>query len=162
MINVVDGVLLFILVLSAIVGMWRGLVYEVLSVMAWVVAFVLAQHYAGRVAEWLPMGSASPGLRTAAGFAVVFVASAFAGGFLAWAVKKMVAAVGLRPIDRVLGGAFGLLRGAVVLLAVAVVVGMTPLQSQPGWQSSSLARVLVSSLHALKPLLPEPVARHLT
>ena len=162
MINFVDGVLLFILVLSAIVGMWRGLVYEVLSVMAWVAAFVLAQHYADQVAGWLPMDGASPGLRTAAGFAAVFVASAFAGGFLAWVVKKMVAAVGLRPIDRVLGGAFGLLRGAVVLLAVAVVVGMTPLHSQPGWQSSAVARVLVSGLHALKPLLPEPVARHLT
>ncbi|MFP8779226.1 CvpA family protein [Hydrogenophaga sp. RWCD_12] len=162
MINSVDGVLLFILVLSAIVGMWRGLVYEVLSVMAWVAAFVLAQHYAGRMAELLPMGNASPGLRTAAGFAVVFVAGAFAGGFLAWVVKKMVAAVGLRPIDRVLGGAFGLLRGAVVLLAVAVVVDMTPLQSQSGWQSSVVARVLEQSLHTLKPLLPETVSRHLT
>lgn len=162
MINAVDGLLLFVLLLSAIVGVWRGLVYEVLSVMAWVAAFVLAQRYAGHAAGWLPMGGASTGLRTAAGFAVVFVASAFAGGFLAWLVKKMVAAVGLRPIDRVLGGAFGLLRGAVVLLAVAVVVGMTPLQSQAGWQSSAVAQVLVSSLHTLKPLLPEPVARHLS
>lgn len=162
MINLVDGVLLFILVLSAVVGVWRGLVYEVLSVMAWVAAFVLAQHYAGRVSEMLPLGGGSSGLRTAAGFVLVFVAGAFAGGFLAWVVKKMVAAVGLRPIDRVLGGAFGLLRGGVVLLAVAVVVGMTPLQSQPGWQSSSVARVLGMGLHTLKPLLPESVARHLT
>ena len=160
--NAVDGVLLFLLLVSAVVGMWRGLVYEVLSLMAWVAAFLLAQAYAGAVAPMLPLDGLSPALRTATAFAVVFVVSAFAGGFVAWVVKKMVAVVGLRPIDRVLGGAFGLLRGAVVLLAVALVVGMSPFQSQEAWQTSSVARVLGDSLHVLKPLLPEPVARYLT
>ncbi|MDQ7745394.1 CvpA family protein [Hydrogenophaga pseudoflava] len=160
--NAVDGVLLFVLLLSAVVGMWRGLVYEVLSLMAWVAAFVLAQAYAGEVARLLPLDGLSAALRTAVAFALVFVASAFAGGFVAWLVKKLVAAVGLRPIDRVLGGVFGLLRGVVVLLAVAVVVGMTPFQSQDAWQASAVARMLGDSLHTLRPLLPEPVARYLT
>ena len=159
--NAVDGLLLFVLLLSAVVGMWRGLVYEVLSLMVWVAAFLLAQAYAGDVARLLPLDGLSAALRIAVAFVLVFVASAFAGGFVAWLVKKMVAAVGLRPIDRVLGGVFGLLRGAVVLLAVAVAVGMTPLQSQQAWQTSAVAQVLGDSLQALRPLLPEPVARYL-
>lgn len=159
--NSVDGLLLFVLLLSAVVGMWRGLVYEVLSLMVWVAAFLLAQAYAGDVARLLPLDGLSAALRIAVAFVLVFVASAFAGGFVAWLVKKMVAAVGLRPIDRVLGGVFGLLRDAVVLLAVAVVVGMTPLQSQQAWQTSAVAQVLGDSLQALRPLLPEPVARYL-
>ncbi|WP_066158008.1 CvpA family protein [Hydrogenophaga pseudoflava] len=159
--NAVDGLLLFVLLLSAVVGMWRGLVYEVLSLMVWVAAFLLAQAYAGDVARLLPLDGLSAALRIAVAFVLVFVASAFAGGFVAWLVKKMVTAVGLRPIDRVLGGVFGLLRGAVVLLAVAVVVGMTPLQSQQAWQTSAVAQVLGDSLQALRPLLPEPVARYL-
>ena len=84
------------------------------------------------------------------------------GGLLAWLVSKLVAAVGLRPIDRMLGAAFGLLRGAIVLLAVAVVVGLTPMRDRAGWQDSQLARVLDDSLHTLRPLLPEAVARHLS
>lgn len=159
--NGVDGVLLFVLLTSALVGVWRGLVYEVLSVAGWVAAFVLAQAYAGQLAPLLPLDGLSPALRIAVAFAVVFVGGAFAGGFLAWLVKKMVAAVGLRPIDRVLGGAFGLLRGAVVLLAVAVVVGMTPLQGRADWQASTVARVLDDSLGMLKPLLPPSVSRYL-
>jgi membrane protein required for colicin V production len=159
--NAVDGVLLVIVLLSAIVGMWRGLVYEVLSVITWVLAFVVAQAYAGSAGEWLPLGQMSSSLRTAAGFVLVFVGCAFAGGWVAWLVKRMVSAVGLRPIDRVLGGAFGLLRGAVVLLAIGVVVGMTPLQAQAGWQSSAVAKVLSSSLQSLKPLLPDAVSKHL-
>jgi membrane protein required for colicin V production len=160
--NTVDGVLLLVLLVSVIVGMWRGLVYEVLSVAAWVTAFVLAQAYAAQAAILLPLGDLSPAVRVAIGFAAVFVACAFAGGLVAWTIKRLVAAVGLRPIDRVLGGAFGLLRGAVVLLAVTVVVGMTPLREQSGWKSSNVARMLDDGLHALRPLLPEPVARYLS
>lgn len=160
--NGVDGVLLAILLLSAVVGLWRGLVYEVLSVAAWVAAFVVAQAYAGVVAGLLPMGDASPALRLAAGFALTFIATAFAGGLVAWMVKRMVSAVGLRPIDRVLGGAFGLLRGAVILLALAVVVGMTPLHTNEQWKASMVAQVLADGLHTLKPLLPESVARYLS
>lgn len=160
--NGVDGVLLAMLLLSAAVGLWRGLVYEVLSVAAWVAAFVVAQAYAGVVAGLLPMGGASPALRLAAGFALTFIATAFAGGLVAWMVKRMVSAVGLRPIDRVLGGAFGLLRGAVILLALAVVVDMTPLHSHEQWKASTVAQVLADGLHTLKPLLPPAVAGYLS
>lgn len=160
--NGVDGVLLGVLLLSAVVGMWRGLVYEVLSVAAWVAAFVAAQAYASTAADWLPLGGLSEPLRLAAGFVLVFIAAAFAGGLVAWTVKRLVSSVGLRPIDRVLGAAFGLLRGLVILLAVAVVVGMTPLHSAAGWQSSGVAQAVTAGLQTLKPLLPPSVARFLS
>ena len=159
--NAVDGLLLFVLLLSAVVGMWRGLVYEVLSLMVWVAAFLLAQAYAGDVARLLPLDGLSAALRIAVAFVLVFVASAFAGGFVAWLVKKMVAAVGLRPIDRVLGGVFGLLRGAIILLAIALVVTITQMQNDNWWRASPTASVLSSTLHTVKPLLPDPLARHI-
>ena len=117
----IDWALLAVLLLSALLGLWRGLVYEVISVAGWVAAFVLAQAYASDVAAWLPMDGFSAPLQLAAGFAVVFMVAAFAGGLVAWVVKKLVESVGLRPVDRVLGGAFGLVRGLVILLGVAVV-----------------------------------------
>lgn len=159
--NWVDGVLLAVLALSAVLGLWRGLVYEVISVAGWVAAFVLAQAYADDAAGWLPLGGASPALKLAAGFALVFVATAFAGGLLAWLVKKLVASVGLRPIDRVLGGAFGLARGVLILLALAVVVGMTPWRSGADWQGSMVAGSMTDTVHTLRPLLPEALARQL-
>jgi membrane protein required for colicin V production len=155
-----DGLLLTVLLLSVLLGAWRGLVYEVLSVAGWVAAFVLAQAYADEVALMLPLGGLSPPLQLAAGFLVVFIAVAFAGGLLAWLVKKLVASVGLRPVDRILGSAFGLARGVVMLLAFAVVVSMSPLRDAPWWQQSVVADALVATLHAIKPLLPEPVARY--
>lgn len=156
-----DGLLLTVLLLSVLLGAWRGLVYEVLSVASWVAAFVLAQAYADEAALMLPLSSLSPPLQLAAGFLVVFIAVAFAGGLLAWLVKKLVASVGLRPVDRILGSAFGLARGVVMLLALAVVVSMSPLKDAAWWKSSAVADLLVASLHAIKPLLPEPVARYI-
>jgi membrane protein required for colicin V production len=156
-----DWVLLTALLLSVVLGLWRGLVYEVLSVIGWVAAFVLAQAFADQAGAWLPIDGLSPPLRLAAGFVLVFVVVAFAAGLGAWLVQKLVASVGLRPVDRVLGGAFGLLRGLVIMLAVALVVSMTQMQSAAWWRDSATASVLSAALHEIKPLLPEVVARYI-
>lgn len=159
--NGVDVALLVVLLLSVLLGIWRGLVYEVLSVAGWVVAFFAAQAYAGTVAAWLPMDQFAPALRSAAGFALVFIATAFACGMVSWMIKKMVASVGLRPVDRVLGAAFGVARGLLILLALTVVVSMTPLQANPAWQASPVAGVLGHGLGAIKPVLPLAVGQYL-
>ena len=156
-----DWVLLAVLVLSVLLGGWRGLVYEVLSVAGWVAAFVLAQWWAPDAADWLPMGGSAQPLRYAAAFVLVFIGAAFAAGLLAWLAKKLIEAVGLRPVDRVLGAGFGLVRGAVIVLAVAVVFHMTPLQDTDMWKESSGAHMATATLEGLKPILPEAFGRYL-
>ena len=159
--TVLDWVFVGVLVFSLLLGLLRGLVYEVLSVLSWIAAFVLAQWLAPAVGAWLPMENAAEPLRYAAGFAIVFVAVVFAGGLVAWATRKMVEAVGLRPMDRVLGAAFGVVRGVMVLLALAVVVNMTPLRKSQWWTESTGAAVSTAALKGLKPVLPEEFAQYL-
>lgn len=156
-----DWVLLTLLALSVLLGLWRGLMFEVLSVLGWVAAFLLAQAWADDVVPWLPIDGLAPPLQLAIGFALVFIAIAFVGGLVAWGVQKLVASVGLRPVDRVLGGAFGLVRGAVILLAIALVVTITQMQNAPWWRDSPTAGLLGSTLHSVKPLLPGALARHI-
>ena len=158
---VLDWIFIAVLVFSLLVGAWRGLVYEVLSLANWIAAFVLAQWFAPDAANYLPLSSATEVVRYAVGFVVVFVVALFAGGLIAFVVRKLVAAVGLRPVDRVLGAAFGLARGVVVLLALTVVAGMTPVVRSPWWQESSGAEVAVVVLKGLKPILPEEFGKHL-
>jgi membrane protein required for colicin V production len=155
--NWVDIALLVVLLLSVVLGLWRGL----LSVAGWVVAFFAAQAYAGTVAGWLPMENFAPGLRLAAGFALVFIATAFACGSVAWLIKKVVASVGLRPVDRVLGAVFGVARGVLILMALTVVVSMTPLHAEAAWKASPVAAVLAHGLNVIKPLLPAAVGQYL-
>lgn len=156
----VDLFLLLLLLASVLLGMWRGLTYELLSIAGWVAAFMVAQWLAGWAAEFLPLKDFSEPLRYAAGFAAVFVVAAFGAGLLSWVISGLVESVGLRPVDRVLGGAFGLLRGLATLLALALVVNMTPLKQQEVWQASAGARSLEQGLHLLKGAVPDRLARY--
>lgn len=158
---VLDWIFVAVLVVSLVVGAWRGLVYELLSVVNWIAAFVLAQWFAPDVAQWLPLAGASEVVRYAVGFVAVFVAALFAGGLLAFLIRKLVAAVGLRPVDRVLGAVFGLVRAMVILLALTVVAGMTPMVKSPWWQESAGAGIATVVLHGLKPVLPEDFGKYL-
>ncbi|OGB34305.1 MAG: colicin V synthesis protein [Burkholderiales bacterium RIFCSPLOWO2_12_FULL_61_40] len=156
-----DWIFLAVLLISLVVGAWRGLVYEVLSVCTWIAAFVVAQWFAPQAAQWLPMAGSAEAVRYAAGFVLVFIAAVFAGSLIAFLIKKLVAAVGLRPADRLLGAAFGLVRGTVLLLAVTVVVGMTPLHTAQWWQEASGPRVATVVLSGLKPVLPQEFGKYL-
>jgi membrane protein required for colicin V production len=156
-----DWIVMAVLLASFALGAWRGLVYEVLSVLGWIAAFVLAQWLAPDAAALLPMGQAGEALRYAAGFVLVFVAAAFAAGLVSWGVKKLVEAVGLRPVDRTLGAAFGLVRGAVLLLAAAVVINMTSLKGDGWWTESKSAGVSAAVLRGMKPVLPERFGQYL-
>ncbi|AMO25487.1 CvpA family protein [Ramlibacter tataouinensis] len=156
-----DWVFLGIMAASLVLGAWRGLVYEVLSVFSWIAAFILAQWFAPDAVKLLPMGDAPEPARYAVAFVLVFIAVVFAGALVAWLVKKMVEAVGLRPVDRTLGAVFGLLRGAVLLVAVAVVMNMTPLRSAEWWTESKGAAVSTAALKQLKPVLPERFGQYL-
>lgn len=156
-----DWVLLAVLVFSMLLGAWRGLVYEVLSVLGWAVSFYAAQYFAPLVAGWLPLQSVSETVRYAVAFVLVFVAAVFAAGLMAFLLKKMIEAIGLRPVDRTMGAAFGLVRGVILLLAAAVVINLTALEKSQWWQESRGAPVLNAMLKGLKPVLPEKFANYL-
>lgn len=151
-----DGVLGGILLLSMVVGAWRGLVHELMSLAGWVAAFFVAQWLAQDVAQWLPLWrEAAPQVRYAVSFVLVFVASMFAAALVSWLLGKVVSTAGLKPVDRSLGGIFGLVRGVVVLLVIAVVVHLLGMRSQDWWQDSHVTPVLSTLLAGLKPVLPQ-------
>ena len=149
-----DWFLLGILLISLLLGAWRGLVYEVISVLGWIAAFVLAQWFAPEVAERLPMQGSSQAFRYAAAFVLIFVLSVFASGLLSALVRKVISAVGLRPVDRILGAVFGLFRGLILLLALTVVIHMTSMSQSDWWQESRGCPLLSTLIKGLKPMLP--------
>lgn len=157
----VDWALAAALALSVVIGLWRGLVFEVLSLLGWVAAYVAAQAFAAVVAPMLPIGNPGSAVNQGAAFAVVFIVALMAWALASRVLRQVLHATPLQAIDRVLGAGFGLLRGAVLLLAVATVVALTPAARTPAWQDSQGAAWLGALLHGLKPVLPESLAQHL-
>ncbi|OQW87704.1 MAG: colicin V synthesis protein [Rhodoferax ferrireducens] len=156
-----DWIFAVVLLLSMALGAWRGLVYEVLSLVNWVVAFVLARMFALDAAQLLPISGASATMRYGAGFLLVFVLVLVVGGLLTVLIKKLTAAVGLSPIDRTLGAVFGATRGVLLLLLATVVVHLTPMKDSVTWQESVGARLAGVTLKGLKPALPRDLDRFL-
>lgn len=150
-----------LLLVSVLVGAWRGLVFELISLASWIAAFVLAQWWAPAVGHWLPFEGGTEILRYGLGFVLVFIGTVFAGGLVAFVVKKLMAAVGLSPADRMLGALFGLLRGLVVILVLTVLAGMTPAVSALWWQESEGAKLAAAALHGLKPVLPQDFGQYI-
>lgn len=160
--TVTDGVLIGVLLFSSIVGAWRGLVHELMSLAGWVAAFVLAQWLADDVAQWLPVWrEAAVQVRYALSFVLVFVASMFAAAVVSWLLGKVIATAGLRPADRSLGAIFGLARGLVVLLVLAVVVHLVGMRSEAWWQESQTTPMLELLLAGIKPVLPQTLQAYL-
>jgi len=156
-----DWIAIAVLGLSIVVGVWRGLLFEVISLIGWVAAFAMAQWFSTPVAAWLPFGAPDAVWRYAVAFVLIFVAVAFSVGLVASLIRSLVKAVGLRPVDRTLGAVFGLARGALALLVAAVVVHLFSLQESSWWRESTSATVLDTALQHAKPVLPEKLASYL-
>jgi len=157
-----DWILLGVLLASMVVGLWRGLVYEVLSLAGWVAAFVVAQWLAADVIVWLPFVQGAPiSVQYAVAFALVFVVTVFVAGLVSWLIKKLVETVGLRPVDRTLGAVFGLARGLVLLLALTVVLQLTGLSRDAWWTTAQGPVWLELVLTGLKPMLPQIFVEYL-
>ena len=159
---VLDWIFLAVLLASMLIGAWRGLVFEVLSALGWLVAFMAAQWWAEDVAAWLPLGGIDQvAVRYAAGFVAVFVIVVFAWGLLASLAKRLMEATGLRPADRTLGALFGMVRAGVLWLVLTVVVQTTQLRDAVWWQVSSIAPWLSVALQEIRPSLPQGLEKYL-
>lgn len=150
----VDLGMLLLLVLSVIVGAMRGFVFELLSLAGWVAAWIAAQWFGPELAGKLPIGTPGSPLNLGAGYVLTFIVALVVWTLGAKLVRLLIHATPLSLIDRVLGAAFGLLRGAVVLLLVTFAVGLTPLADNPNWRQSQGAIWLNGVLQAIRPLLP--------
>jgi membrane protein required for colicin V production len=93
-----------------------------------------------------------------AAFACAFLIVLVLWGLGARAVAALVGKTLLRPLDRLLGAVFGLVRGVLVLLALAAVVSFTPASASQAWRESYGANWLNSILRELLPSLASPTS----
>lgn len=157
----VDIAMLAWLALSMLVGLARGLVFETISLLGWGVAYFGAHWLLPWVAPHLPVGEPGSALNHAAAFLCGFIAVLLAWSLAARLVRLLVRATPLSLPDRVLGAGFGALRGIVVLMALAYVVGLTPMAETHAWSQSHGAAWLNVALNGLKPLLPAEFSQYL-
>lgn len=156
----VDLAFLIVLGVSVLVGLWRGLVFELVSLLGWLVAFVLANTFGAMLGDALPVSPSFVALRTWIGWALVFVLVLIACGLLARLLRALIAATPLSFVDRLLGGLFGAVRGVLVLVVVGMLVLLSPFARSPDWEHSQSALWAGQVLRSLKPVLPQSLNVH--
>ncbi|MFN4064096.1 CvpA family protein [Azoarcus communis] len=157
--TVFDYVFLAVLGLSAAVGLWRGLVSEIMALVAWIAALVAAWQY-GDVAATVALEGliAEPAWRQIGGFALVFVLVLLLAAFLRFLLRELLKAAGLGATDRFFGALFGVARGLVIAWVVVLVGGMLGLSREPWWANAMFSPPLETAVIAAKPWLPDAVA----
>ncbi len=158
--NLIDGIILGVLLLSVLVGLFRGLVSEVLSLVIWIVAFWAAWMFGATVVGQLEHAISVPSLRYLAAYGGVFVAVLILGALVRFAVRRLIWSAGLSGVDRVFGMVFGLVRGVLIVTVLVFLVGLTALTRESWWQQSVLLPQFQSAAAWLGQQIPPDVANN--
>ena len=152
-----DVAVIAVVVLSTLLAFFRGMVREVIALASWIAGLVLAWTFEGELVRLVPGLETHEVAKHVLAFMLIFVATLVAGTLVAFAVSKLMRAVGLGFLDRFLGALFGMARGMLVVL----LGGLTTLPGQKWWQNAALGPLLVTAALAARPYLPQPWADRL-
>src|SRR5258705_10220991 len=136
----IDYAVIAIVGISILLSVIHGLVREILALVSWVAAFVMAQMFATDVAALLPAALTNPSLRLFAGFGAVFLTVLVVMTLLAMAVSGLIKSAGLGFADRALGAVFGLVRGVAIVMIAVLLAGLTGLRRKTGWGGARFKR----------------------
>lgn len=137
--NAADWIIVSVIGVSTLVSVLRGFVREAFSLAGWVLAFAAAMLLSDRLAYLLEGSISDESGRRIVAFALLFVMTLIAVGLCGRLLRGVIRFAGLGAFDRVLGMAFGFVRGVFVLLAAIVMLrGLLEPERFAWWQNSVL------------------------
>jgi membrane protein required for colicin V production len=135
----VDWAILIIIGISAGISLIRGFVREALSLAGWIIAFFVARGFYQEVSSLLVDTIDTPSVRYGVAWAGLFLITLTITGLVNYLIGQLVEKAGLSGMDRIMGMAFGALRG-ILIVSVAVISlrAFTPVEQDPWWKKSQL------------------------
>lgn len=134
----VDFVIIGIIFISALIGLFRGLVKEAFSLGTWIVSIIIGIRFSQPFSVFLDGYIEVPSVRIAAAFVILLILTLVLGAMLSYLVSQIIDKTGLSGTDRFAGLIFGIARGMVVMSILVLLAGLTPLPQDPWWVQSTL------------------------
>ncbi|MEO8487668.1 MAG: CvpA family protein [Betaproteobacteria bacterium] len=156
-----DVAALAVVALSILLAYARGIIRSLVGTAAWIAGFVFALAFTPAVGAMLPDMPNTPYIPYVIAFVGIFVAALVVGALFAWPLRAIVRKAGMGFLDASLGATFGLVRGIALMVAFALVAGVTGIAQRDWWQNAYLAPSLASAAMALRPWLPHAWAERL-
>lgn len=165
-----DLFILAVVAVSALVGVLRGLVKESVSLGAWVLAIWVAMRFSSAFAGLLPQRLARlsfsvgelqfqvDNLRVGIAMLVLFILTLIVGAVVNFLLGHLVKMADFTVTDRALGGVFGLLRGAVLVVGLVLLAGLTTVPGTQGWREAVLVPPFQQMASWVIGILPDHIA----
>ena len=138
MLNILDIAIISIVAISGIIGVFRGLVRELMSLIGWIVSAWLAWRYASLLAPYFESVIQSTDVRKAAAFVTIFLVSLVLFALLSYLISKIMNKSALKGMDRTLGMLFGFARGAIIIAVLLLLMQSTQFAKEAWWAGSML------------------------
>lgn len=145
--NWADWTIVAIVGISCVFSLLRGFVREAISLATWIAASFIAIAFHERLAAIFSKWIETPSIRTVLAFAALFVLTLIVGAIVNWVIQQFVAGVGLSGFDRLLGMAFGAVRGLLLVLALLILLpmGLPEIRQDAWWHQSKFIPYFESS-----------------
>lgn len=157
----IDYAITAVVLMSAIMGLWRGFIKEAFALCIWVVAIWVGIHYSRDFSLLLQNVITYPSARIITTFIGLFVATLILGSVISFILNHLIEKTGLTGTDRLLGMLFGVLRGAVLVAVLVMLSGLTPLPEDPWWKHSVLIPPFQTFAVWLKTHIPTELAGYI-
>ncbi|WP_250452883.1 CvpA family protein [Caballeronia sp. ATUFL_M2_KS44] len=156
-----DYAVMAVIGLSALRGMWRGLLAEAFGLVGWIAAILIAGRFVGVVAPYIPATWPGGALtQWLIAFLLVVGAVLLLSSVLSALLTRITEITGLRGVDRSLGLLFGLARGVILVVILVALAGLTELPQKEFWRNALLRPTVEQGVRELKPLLPDTLAAY--
>lgn len=156
--TIADALIVLAVATSVVIGLIRGFVVEVMALVVWAFAIFASLMFAPKLTDALAGAIETPSARIFLAYALVFVGTLLVGAVVTWLLRKLVEGTGLSGTDRLLGGVFGIARGAVLVVVVVLMLGLTPFPRDAWWRESRLLPHVVVLAERARTWLPERIA----
>lgn len=154
--NWIDYAIIGIILLSLLIGVVRGFVCEIISLITWVAAFVLAFKFAAPAAAHLTFTDSAT-TRYVIAFAGIFILTLVIGITINVMIRHLWHRTGVPAADRILGLLLGIARGVVIIAFILLLMASSPLKDEPKVTESQLIPVFKPVVNWLHDTLPEKV-----
>ena len=144
--NQFDYLIVAIIGLSGVLGLFRGLVKELMSLVAYLAAAGAAIWWGPQASVWIGDWVMNPLLRSALAYLILFILALLGIGLINMTLSTMITKTGLSTADHGFGMVFGLTRGVVLVLVLVVLAGY------------SLVKTAIQTIISIKLYLPPDIA----
>lgn len=156
-----DYLVVAVMLISILLGILRGVVREVLSLLSWVAAFWVAKTFALDFMPLLADVIPTYPLRISASFLLLFVLTLLGAKLVTLSISGLLRSLRLGGVDRLFGGVFGFARGMLLVTLSVMLAGFTALPRETYWREATLSRPFETLVVFIKPWLPNEIAKRI-